>query len=767
MNTVHTTIFEDTVGVSIPLTGRPISTVITDKKLGAALVEVLGRDINLTPPQSWALEHGFLSGRDDFLLAAPTNSGKSFLATLRALERAVGAHERTVLVVPLKALAEEKADEMKRVTETLIAKGGSEVSIRVSTGDYLLTNDFMYDPPPDSGDIVICTPERLEIMLRNPDAAFWVSTLGCVIIDEVHLLGDRTRGIGMEILLTRLLSQPKGPPIVGLSATFGGVKRIAEWMKTFGRTVHLLESDYRYPPLKRRVIQTDDKASFTKELAAEWIAESGKCGLIFVYTKADADRLAYELNAGLSTNAIASFHAGLPLHERRNRIRRFMQGELRILICTTSLKMGINTPADEVLVRDTVFYGVGRLDATDLVQMIGRAGRQSRLGVGTILMDQSEEAGVLSASLKSGTFRQIEPQLLPRYASRDQRKDRKDDLSICDLTATAVLSLIVFTGRMGSADIVSFLAKSFSGFIKGGEYDVNPCLLELERAKLIYQIENSDALFAATKLGKTICLTGLAPESGAIIGGFLRALIHMSEKTREINEGASSVNYMHRLTDLDLLFLSVVSYEVRDNIPGRLSKNDRGRIIEYIEQLPQEDKPLVNVWRSGTSNEYPTRRLLASLRYMKRDWDAENCEDAFYRTLHLVVMLHRHALGTKAESLSAEYGWHEGEFETGLKATTIWVLSAIAQICNGDRCYKLDFLKLKCFALVEQVKYGSTLGKLMSVDGVGRRTIEKLLLAGIDDLSQLSAIASQKLLDLELTKKQVDSIRSFVGRRGR
>jgi hypothetical protein len=141
--------------------------------------------------------------------------------------------------------------------------------------------------------------------------------------------------------------------------------------------------------------------------------------------------------------------------------------------------------------------------------------------------------------------------------------------------------------------------------------DVNPCLLDLERAKLTYQVENSDGLFSATKLGKTVCLTGVAPESGAIVGAFLRALIHMSEKSREINEGASSVNYMRRLTDIDLLFLSVVSYEVRDNIPGRLSQNDRGRITEYIEQLPQEDKPLVNLWRSGTSNEYPTRRLLS------------------------------------------------------------------------------------------------------------------------------------------------------------
>ena len=656
---------------------------------------------------------------------------------------------------------------MKRLAEVLVAKGGPKVDIKVSTGDYLLTEDFMCDPPPDSGDIIICTPERLEIMLRNPDVSPWINSISCVIIDELHLLGDRTRGAAIELLLTRLLCQHKGPAIVGLSATFGGVKRIGDWMKSFGRTVHLLESDYRYPALKRRVIQTSDKASFTKELAAQWLAVARKTGLIFVYRKADADRLASELRAGLSTNAVASFHAGLPLNERRDRIRRFMHGELRILICTTSLKMGINTPADEVLVRDTLFHGVGRLDATDLVQMIGRAGRQFRLGVGTILMDQPKDAEALSASLKSGRFRQIEPQLLPRFARSGRRTNRKDGLSASDPTAAAVLSLLVFAGRMGKADMVSFLSKSFSGFIGRGSFDVRPSLLELEKTKLIYQVENSEGLFAATKLGKTSCLTGLAPETGAMIGGFLRALIRMSEKTRAVAGPAPTTRYVLRLTDLDLLFLAVLSYEVRNNIPTRISKVERGHVAQYIEQLPPGNKPLVNLWRSATSDEYPTRRLLSSLRYLNTNWHTEEQEGAFYRILHLAVMLHRHALGAKSAPLCEEQGWHEGEFEANLKVTTIWVLSSISQICDGNRCYKLDFLKFRCFELIGQLKYGSTLGKLLSVNGIGARTLEKLLGAGLEDLSQLSIVPEQQLVALDLTKTQADAIKGFSIRQGR
>lgn len=142
-------------------------------------------------------------------------------------------------------------------------------------------------------------------------------------------------------------------------------------------------------------------------------------------------------------------------------------------------------------------------------------------------------------------------------------------------------------------------------------------------------------------------------------------------------------------------------------------------------------------------------------------------ETLFYRLLDTSVLLHRHAHGEPLDRLAAAYGVHSGNLESGLKYTALWVLSCLAQICTGARCYKLDFLALTLYDLIEDLSLGSTLGKLLTIRGVGRTTVERLRLAGIEDPGEPRLRDQPALLALGIPRKQADAVARFSRRQAR
>src|SRR5207248_1147961 len=144
------------------------------------------------------------------------------------------------------------------IAERISSTGGPLIDITITTGDYVLSGDFPGSSPSRKGQIIVCTPERLEVMIRNPACADWFSSIRTVVVDEVHLLGDYKRGPCLEMLMTQVLAMSKGPRVVALSGTIGGVERIAEWFGSFGRRVEICKSDYRAPILDRTVVAVED-----------------------------------------------------------------------------------------------------------------------------------------------------------------------------------------------------------------------------------------------------------------------------------------------------------------------------------------------------------------------------------------------------------------------------------------------------------------------------------------------------------------------------
>ena len=186
----------------------------------------------LTPIQEKAVEAGVLEGKS-LLVCAPTASGKTFVATM-ALVKALESKRKVLYVVPLKALANEKYKEYQKLLS------GTPYSVALSTGEIEAERAYL-----GKYDFLILTAEKLDSLLRHPHS--WLTEVKTVIIDEIHLLNDPTRGPTVEIIIT-LLKMLISPQLIGLSATIGNQKELANWLEAT-----LVQDSWRPVELKQGI----------------------------------------------------------------------------------------------------------------------------------------------------------------------------------------------------------------------------------------------------------------------------------------------------------------------------------------------------------------------------------------------------------------------------------------------------------------------------------------------------------------------------------
>ncbi len=212
-------------------------------KVPAEVYEVLKkRNIEeLRPAQAKAINAGLFEGKN-LLVCTPTSSGKTLIAELAALNLIFHNNGKAVYIVPLKALANEKFREMKK-------DFGHLIKIALSIGDADSS-----EPHLSKYDLIITTSEKFDSLIRHH--AEWISQLKCVIVDEIHILNDVSRGPTIEIVITILKHFLKNPQIIGLSATIGNPKELAQWLDA-----ELIVDDWRPVELKKGVY-ADGKIEF-------------------------------------------------------------------------------------------------------------------------------------------------------------------------------------------------------------------------------------------------------------------------------------------------------------------------------------------------------------------------------------------------------------------------------------------------------------------------------------------------------------------------
>ncbi|MGC8936128.1 MAG: DEAD/DEAH box helicase [Candidatus Methanomethylicaceae archaeon] len=191
----------------------------------------------LYPPQEEAVRAGVLDGKN-LVLSVPTASGKTLVAELCAIKHILEHNGKVLYLVPLKALASEKYEEFKALEEL-------GIKVTLSTGDF-----DTVDPSLASYDLIIATNEKADSIIRHKP--HWIDKLSLIVADEVHLLGELSRGPTLEALLTALKITNPAAQFLALSATIKNADEIAEWLDAA-----LVTSDWRPVPLKEGVCFRD------------------------------------------------------------------------------------------------------------------------------------------------------------------------------------------------------------------------------------------------------------------------------------------------------------------------------------------------------------------------------------------------------------------------------------------------------------------------------------------------------------------------------
>lgn len=191
-----------------------------------------GHISKLTPAQEKAVGKGLLAGKN-ILVCTPTASGKTLVAELAALNSIFKGVGKAVYIVPLKALANEKHKEFSQKYPT--------VRIGLSVGD-----PDSKEPGLADKDLIITTSEKLDSLIRHHIP--WLRDVKTVIIDEIHLLNDPSRGPTLEVLITILRRLLRSMQLIALSATIGNPEELASWLGA-----ELVLDDWRPVELKKGI----------------------------------------------------------------------------------------------------------------------------------------------------------------------------------------------------------------------------------------------------------------------------------------------------------------------------------------------------------------------------------------------------------------------------------------------------------------------------------------------------------------------------------
>lgn len=352
------------------------------------------------------------------LVSAPTGTGKTLSAFLvfldrlkkEALEGSLKQELQLIYVSPLKSLAADIRENLKRPLEGI---GGKElISVAIRTGDTTQRErQQMVRKPPH---ILIITPESLYLMLTSKTGQNILATAKAVILDELHALIDTKRGAHLMLSLARLDALCKKPlQRIGLSATIAPLEQAAEYLAPEAVTIAA-------PSMEKKVqlqilspyVNTEKKRKdpVWQELAnlVYQYCQGNRSVIAFVEGRRYAEKLAYYVNLLGGEDFARVHHGSLSKEQRQETEEALREGRLRLLCATSSMELGIDVgDIDRVLQ-----VGCPRT-ISGTMQRLGRAGHNpNRTSVMYLFPRTASEAvqcGMTAQLAREGKIERLNP----------------------------------------------------------------------------------------------------------------------------------------------------------------------------------------------------------------------------------------------------------------------------------------------------------------------------------------------------------------------
>ncbi|BCS90959.1 MAG: ATP-dependent DNA helicase Hel308 [Candidatus Micrarchaeota archaeon] len=566
-------------------------------KLPREILEAVYRKgiVELTEPQELAIKKGLLDFKN-IVVASPTASGKTFIGELAALNNIIKRRKKSVYIAPLRALVTEKYKSF--------LSSYPFIKSAYSIGDL-----DSAEPDLANYDMIFLSTEKFDSIIRH--GADWIYSIGCVIFDEIHALDDISRGPTLEILITKM-KRIDGIQIVGLSATIGNAKELADWLDA-----ELVQSSYR-PVRLRKGVAFDSKIIFDNSEEYR-LTDLGKIEhsiiydtlmmkkqtLLFLPSRRSAEAAAKELSdlvyryltaeekeklkeiaykvyhvldkptdqcellSKLVEKGVAFHHAGLLNRQRELIEDSFREGLIKVITTTTTLSMGIDLPAHTVIIKNVNRYdsslGSSRLSVNEVLQIFGRAGRPRY---------DKEGRGIICAP---NEYRASE--LFSLYINAEP-EDIESKLAVQPLLREHILSLVASNEVSDMDQLKEFIGDTFYAHRFGNTLHIRKSIERIINDLIDYgMLEVEGKSLNATKLGKRVSDLYIDPMSGYWIK---RAL-----------ESISSYD------DLSLLFIYSATMEMRplvktksdlvfSNAMYELSSNQSIKRLAYLDAIPRD-----------------------------------------------------------------------------------------------------------------------------------------------------------------------------------
>lgn len=666
------------------------------------------RIASLYPPQAECIKTGVLEGRS-MVLSVPTAAGKTLVATL-TMSKTLERRKKCVYIVPLVALANEKYAYYKEFF--------GDHKVAMSVGDFDSKTPWLSDY-----DIIVCTTEKLDSLIRHGSP--WIMDVGLVIVDEVHLLNDISRGPTLEILLTRLKSILPNAQTIALSATISNASDIADWING-----ELVVSDFRPVKLYEGIACNSSIKFYNKDdysipagepdiETAKQTLQMRKQAIFFVSTRRNAEGLAEKLShctkshigraekselLSLSEDAlnvlesptrqckklaacikegVAFHHAGLLRKQKRIIEENFRKGLIKTIAATPTLAMGINLPAFRVVIRDIKRYYPGHgsvyIPVLEYKQFIGRAGRPQFDSFGeSIIISRSEEEA---------------DGLLERFILGEP-EEIYSKLAVEPVLRMHTLALIASGFVDSEQSLMEFFSQTFYAHQYGNTSAIEGKLYEImDMLKSWGFIKSKDDKLEPTRIGRRVSDLYIDP---------LTAHNFIKNIERTGRRRTSTFSFLHLMSN---------TLEMRPLL--RMRKGDFSEINEFI-----------SLHRSEFLCEVP------------EDWDMEF--DNFLRSVKTAKLFEAWINEMAEDGIMGKLGVAPGELRGRLNIAD-WLIYAIQELALllGNKKLLKEVRKTRI-----RLKYGvrEELLSLVKIRGIGRVRARKLYKARLKSPSDLKKV---------------------------